>query len=257
MSEFFNYQSPYRTNIFLDLNLYERIIPLIGIAIIIYFIYKYRESFRSNKNLDKRFRYTMAIVLFLLYSSHYILRFVLYGFDTIILPFHLCGIAMAFAIFLLFTNNKAIYSFVLMTGVLGSIISFINPIIGYDSSYYRYYQFFFAHGILFITPLYYFIVYKWYPGKKDLLKGYWILQALALFMIIFNYFMGTDFMFMFIDPDKLEKFPMIQYLGGIPYYILVAEVVVGLYFIGSYILFRYLNTKEQNVPLEGGVYENN
>ena len=64
-------------------------------------------------------------------------------------------------------------------------------------------------------------------------------------------------MFMFIDPDKIEKFPMIQYLGGIPYYILVAEVVVGLYFYGSYKLFSYLDKKEKILPLKEEYNENN
>ena len=257
MREFFNYQSPYRTNIFLDLTIWERIIPLILIGMGIYFIYKYRETFRKNKDIDRNFRITMGVVLFGFYASHYVLRFALYGWDTIVLPFHLCGIAMAFAIVLLFTNNKAIYSFVLMTGVLGSIISFVNPIIGYNAAYYRYYQFFFAHGILFITPLYYFIVHQWIPGKKEVIIGYLILQLLAKFMLVFNYVMGTDFMFMFLDPDKIDKFPVIRYLGGIPYYLIVAEVVIGLYFYGSYMLFKYLRENDKEMLVEGGLYENN
>ena len=165
---------------------------------------------------------------------------------------------MAFAVYLLFTNNKAVYSFVLLTGILGSLISISSPVIGYDSSYYRYYQFFFAHGILLITPLYYLIVYKWVPSGKEVLTGYIILQVLAKFMLLFNYVMGTDFMFMFLDPSKIDKFSMIKYIGGIPYYLLVTEVVIGLYFYGSYKLFSYLNKrKKEVVPFEGGVYENN
>ena len=258
MREFFNYQSPYRTNIFLDLNLFERVIPLLGIAFVIYLIYKYRETIRNSTEIDKKIRYILGTLLLVFYSSHYILRFALYGLDTIILPFHLCSISMAFAIYLLFSNNKSIYSFVLMTGILGSIISFGNPIIGYDSSYYRYYQFFFAHGILLITPLYYLIVFEWIPSKKEVLTGYIILQVLAKFMLLFNYVMGTDFMFMFLDPAKIDKFPLLKSLGGIPYYLIIAEIVIASYFYGSYKLFSYLNKKDRfTISFEGGEYENN
>lgn len=257
MREFFNYQSPYRTNIFLELSLAERIIPIIIVMIIIYLLYKYKDVFKNNKQLDKKVRYTLGFLLFGLYSSHYILRFALYGFDTIILPFHLCAIAMAFAIYLLFTNNKTIYTFVLMTGILGALISFSSPVIGYDASYYRYYQFFFAHGILLITPIYYLFVYDWFPSKKEVIKGYIILQVLAKFMLLFNYVMGTDFMFMFLDPSRIDKFPMIEYIGGIPFYLIVAEIVIGLYFYGSYKLFSYLNKGKDSITLEGGEYENN
>lgn len=258
MREFFNYQSPYRTDIFLDLNVFERVLPIIGIALVIYYIYKYRDVLRNKRHIDTNIRITLGVSLFVLYASHFILRFALYGLDTIVLPFHLCSVAMAFAIYLLFTNNKVIYSFVLMTGVLGSIVSLSYPIIGYDSSYYRYYQFFFAHGILLVTPLYYLIVYRWVPSKKEVFKAYIILQILAKFMLVFNYFMGTDFMFMFLDPSKLDKFPIIKYLGGIPYYLIVAELVIGLYFYGSYKLFSYLKKeKESRISYKGGEYESN
>jgi len=213
--------------------------------------------FRENNDLDKKVRYSLGVLLFGLYASHFILRFALYGFDTIVLPFHLCSIAMTFAIYLLFTNNKTVYSFVLLTGVLGSVISLVSPVIGYDAMYYRYYQFFFAHGILLITPLYYLLVHGWLPSKKEVLAGYIILQILAKFMLLFNYVMGTDFMFMFLDPSKIEKFPTITYIGGIPFYLLVAEIVVGLYFYGSYKLFSYLDKKEKILPLKEEYNENN
>jgi len=241
MTEFFNYQSPYRTGIFLELNFAELTIPLIIIGVIIYIIYRYKDRFRDNPGLDKKMRYILGTSLLVFYSSHYIFRFALYGFDTIILPFHLCGITMAFAIYLLFTNNKNVYSFVLLTGVIGSLISFMSPVIGYDSSYYRYYQFYFAHGLLLITPLYYFIVHKWYPKGKEVLNGFIILQVLALFMLLFNYINGTDFMFMFLDPAKIDKFPLIRLLGGIPYYLFSVELLGGLYFYGCYKLFSYLD----------------
>ena len=254
MREFFNYQSPYRTNIFMELSLFERIIPLIGVTIIIFLLFKYRYVFRKNSELDKKVRYTLGFLLFGLFASHFILRFALYGLDTIVLPFHLSSIAMVFAIYLLFTNNKSVYAFVLLAGVLGGVISLTSPVFGYNASYYRYYQFFFAHIILLITPLYYLFVHQWLPSNIEVWTGYIILQVLAKFMLLFNYVMGTDFMFMFLDPSKIDKFPAIKYLGGIPFYLIVTEIVIGFYFYGSYKFFVYLDKKkEESITLEGGI----
>lgn len=239
MKEFFNYQSPYRTDIDYPLNIWERIIPLLLIGLCIYMIYKYRNTIRDNKKIEKIIRYSMGITLLILYVSHYALRINLYGItDTINLPFHLCSIAMVLCIIMIFSKNKTIHSFVLLAGGLGAIVSLSTPILGYDSNYYRYYQFFFAHGILIIAPIYFVFVHEYIPTKKDVINGFIILQSLTIFMMIFNYYNNTDFFFMFFDPSKIEKFPMIKYLGGIPYYIIFVEIFAGLYFFGSYKLFK-------------------
>jgi hypothetical integral membrane protein (TIGR02206 family) len=238
MQEFFNYQSPYRTNIFLDLNVWERIIPFIVVIGSILAIVRFRTTLRNNRGLDKGLRYGFGVLLLALYVSHYALRFYWYGFDTIVLPFHLCSIAMAMAIYLLFTNKQTIFTFVLLLGVLGAFISYVYPVLGYDSHYYRYYQFMIAHGILFITPIYYLIVHNYRPSKKDIIQSFVIIQAIAVVLMVFNYYMDTDFMFLFLDPSKIDKYPVIQYVGGIPFYLVFVELLGMLYFYGAYRLFE-------------------
>ena len=245
MSQFFDYRSHYRTGIFHDITIFERIIPLILIGIAIYILFKKKDIIRENKVLEKRIRYGMAIALAVLYISHYALRINLYGWtDTIVLPFHLCSIAMFVCVIMLFTMNKALHSFVLLAGTLGVVVSLSNPIIGYNFKYYRYYQFMFAHGILLIAPLYVSFVHNYLPSKKDVINGFIILQTLAIFMGVFNYFNNTDFFFMFVDPAKLEKFSVIKYVGGIPYYLIFVEVAALAYFYGSYRLFERIRNRK-------------
>ena len=244
MSGFFDYRNHYRTNIFHELNIFERFIPIVIILALLWLIIKYKDVLKENKKLDKILVYTMGGLLTVLYLSHYALRIHLYGFaDTIVLPFHLCSIAMFFCIIQLFTRNKTIHSFVLLAGVLGAVVSLSMPVIGYDARFYRYYQFMFAHGILFLAPLYFMIVHQFIPSKKDVTKAHLILVVISLFMIVFNYYNNTDFFFMFIDPDKIEKFPMINYFGGIPYYIIVVHILAAAYFYGAGVFFKELRIK--------------
>ena len=243
--KFFDYQSPYRTNVFLELNMYERIIPIIVLLLMIYVIYRYKDVLREDKRLDKIVRISGGILLFVLYSSHYILRFRLYGFDTIILPFHLCSISMFLAVILLFTNNRTLFAFVMMTGIAGGIISLVNPILGYNSAYYRYYQFMIAHGILVMIPFYYMFVYRFLPSTKEIYVSFMILQGIAVFMAIFNYYMNTDFMFLFLDPDKIEKFPAIKKFGGIPFYIVWVELVGLTYHFVTDKIIRFIENKDE------------
>ena len=244
MAEFFNYQSPYRTDIFIKLTTVEKFLPIAIIILIAVLLFKYKDKFISNETLDKKFRITVGIVFTIIYLSHYLLRFALYGFDTIILPFQLCSISMFLAIVLLFTKNKTIFNFVLFTGILGGLISLLFPVIGYDSSYYRYYQYEIAHGILILTPIYFVAVYNYVPTKIETIYSFLILQGIMVFMLILNYYIGTDFMFVFLDPAKIDKFPVIAKFGGIPLYILWMEIVgVLAYYLEYKVINFFCKTK--------------
>ena len=237
---FFTYESPYRTGVFMDLTFLEYILPMVVILVLAIIIIHHRNLFQLSERRDRVFRLSVATVFLIIYASHYILRFRLYGFDTIILPFQLCSISMFLAIILLYTKNKVLYSFVLYTGVLGGIISLLTPIIGYDASYYRYYQFYIAHGLLILTPIYFTAVHNYYPTYKTTMISLYIFQGLIVFMGIFNYIYGTDFLFVFLDPSKIDKFPAIRYFGGIPYYIILGEIAVFTLFYTMYQIMKKL-----------------
>ena len=231
MVNFFNYESPYRTGIFIKLNLVEKFLPIIIVFVMAILIFKFSDKFKNNKVLDKRVRIIVGIGFAIIYLSHYILRFALYGFDPIILPFQLCSISMFFAIILLFTKNKTIFNFVFYTGILGGLISLFIPTFGYNSGYYRYYQYEVAHGVLILIPIYFLAVYEYVPMKNETIKAFLTLQIISIFIVIFNYYAKTDFMFIFIDESKIEKFPIISKFGGIPLYLLWIEIVgIAAYF---------------------------
>ena len=234
MTGFFAYESPYRTGNFISLTPVEYVVPFIVLGMVVGLLIYYRKSLRDNTVLQRQMEIGFGILFLVLYVSHYALRFSLYQFDTIILPFQLCGISMMFAIYLLFSQNKQVHTFVLFTGVLGGIISLFTPVIGYDSHFYRYYQFYGAHILLIVTPIYFMVIKGYFPTKNNTIIAFVILQSLAIFMGFFNYFNNTDFMFIFVDPDKINKFPVIANFGGIPYYLIWVELVAILAFIGLY-----------------------
>ena len=236
LADFFNYKSPYRVENYTELEMYklstlEYILPILFVfvsaVLLIYF-----------RNYFKNVRLYAGVVFVVIYLSHYVFRFALYGFDTIVLPFQLCSISMFLAIILIITKSRTIHSFVLYTGVLGGLISLFIPVYLNDSSYYRYYQYVLAHSLLILTPIYFMAVHDYIPSKKETIYGFLILQTIATFMVIFNYFMGTDFMFVFINADKIEKFPVIENFGGIPLYLLWVEIVGITIYTIAYNLIR-------------------
>lgn len=243
MADFFTYTSHYRTGVYHDLNTFEWLFPVFILFVLAFLIFKYKDIFKSNELFDKRLRIYVGIGFTILYLSHYLLRFAIYGFDTLMLPFQLCSISMLLAIILIFTKNRTIYAFVLFTGIAGGLISLLIPIIGYDSSYYRYYQYMIAHGILILTPLYSMAVHGFHPSKRETIYAYIMLQIAAKFMLIFNYFLGTDFMFVFLDPVKAEKFPAINNFGGIPLYLILVELATIIWFVLAYFGIKFLKNR--------------
>lgn len=253
---FFTYESPYRTGQFIELSSWEYTIPFVVLAALIIALLYFRDALRNQPIVQRIVERTVGTIFTIVYLSHYILRFRLYGFDTLILPFQLCGISMLFAIILLFTRHKTIHAFVLYTGVLGGLVSLITPVMGYDSSFYRYYQFYIAHILLILTPLYFLIVKQYYPSKVETIRAFMVLQSLAIFMGIFNVIYGTDFMFIFFDPDKVNKFPMIARFGGVPWYLIWVELtgILAFYVFYQGIAFvqrRSLNNSTYNNDIGG------
>lgn len=246
MIGFFMYESPYRTGHFANLSLAEYVIPFFVLGFLLFILFYYRDILRQNERLRKTIQYTSGTIFLILYSSHYLLRFNLYGFDTIILPFQLCSISMFFAIILLFTKQRSIYTFVLFTGVLGGIISLFTPVMGYNSMFYRYYQFYGAHILLIVTPIYFMIAEGYFPTKRETVYAFGILQSLAIFMGFFNYFMNTDFMFIFVDPAKIVKFPAIGLFGGIPWYLILVEITGIIAFYLLYQVTSFIQHKQLN-----------
>jgi len=253
LTEFFNYNSPYRSDYYFDtgnfeyqLTNFEWLFPIFMLVFFAVLIVVFKQVFKKNPELDKKVRIYTGFIFLALFLSHFILRFVLYGFDTIVLPFQLCSISMVLAIILLFTKNRTIFSFVLYAGVAGGLISLFFPIIGYDSSFYRYYQFMGAHILLILTPIYFMAVHGYVPNKKETIYGFLILQGLATFMVIFNAIVGTDFMFVFINADKIDKFPILSNFGGIPYYLIVVEIVGLSYYVIAYNAIKFFSNRIQS-----------
>jgi len=253
LANFFDYRSHYRTGIYYDLTTIEWLLPIAIVITLGVLIVIFRDKFKNNKRLEKRFRTYIGIFFAIIYLSHYSLRFALYKWDYINLPFQLCSISMFLSIVLIFTKNKTVFTFVLYTGVLGGFISLFFPIIGYDSNFYRYYQYMFAHGLLILTPIYFVAVHDYIPGKKETVYSFLILQAIATFMLIFNTIIGTDYMFVFINEDKADKFPIINKLGGIPLYLLWVEIAgVTAYFIEYKVIHFFYRPKklEEEIIIE-------
>ena len=144
------------------------------------------------------------------------------------LPLHLCGIMWFIAIYTLFTKKKWAFEMLLFIGMPGGIHSLLTPELPHGETLLHKIDFFVGHGGLVLAPLYALFILKMSPRKSAWIKSFLKLQILVIFVGIFNYIFGSNYMYLSYPP--IADNPLIpnenSVFGGWPYYILIFEFAV-------------------------------
>lgn len=236
MKEFFDYSTNFghRTTIL------EILIPIFITFTIIYCISRFRYKIKTNIKIDKLFRICMLVSLSIFYISNYILLWMQTGFNIHKLPLQLCSISALLCIILLLTNNKKIFNFVIFSGVLGGIGSILSPDVSCSWMYYRYYQFMGMHSLIAIVPMYYAIIYKYLPSKREAINVFIIIQTLAVIMGILNTIFNTDYLYVGFSGNIGPKGTIIECFGESTFYLINYEIFIISVFFIWFILFRLI-----------------
>lgn len=239
MYEFFNYVTVFDHKI----TVLEIGIPLLFIAIIIILIFTFRNKLRLDSKTDKIVRSILFILLLTFYVSNYILLWTQSSIKISNLPLQLCPISALLCILLLINKNKKIFNFVIFTGVLGGIGSVLSPDVSCSFIYYRYYQFMGMHMLIAIVPIYYAIVYKYLPNKKEAIEIFVAVHILAVFMGIFNTIFNTDYMYISFTKNIGPRGTILASFGEGYMYIITFEVFVAVLFIIWFYVVRFIFRK--------------
>lgn len=239
MYEFFNYV----TNFNHKMTILEIWIPMLVMAIIIGLIFVFRNKLSLVSKADKIVRFVLFTFLFTFYISNYILLWTQSSLKVSNLPFQLCPISALLCTLLLISNSKKIFNFVIFTGVLGGIGSVLSPDISCSFMYYRYYQFMGMHMLIAIVPIYYAIVYKYLPNKKEAIETFVAVHILAVFMGIFNTIFSTDYMYVSFTKNIGPRGTILQYLGDGYMYLITFEVFVAILFVVWFYTVRFIFRK--------------
>ncbi|MGX4600351.1 TMEM164-related integral membrane acyltransferase [Faecalimicrobium sp. JNUCC 81] len=239
MSEFFNYVTVFdhKTTVL------EIGIPMLFIAIIIILIFTFRNKLSLGSKADKIVRFILFILLLTFYVSNYILLWTQSSIKISNLPLQLCPISALLCILLLINKNKRIFNFVIFTGVLGGIGSVLSPDVSCSFIYYRYYQFMGMHMLIAIVPIYYAIVYKYLPNKKEAIETFVAVHILAVFMGIFNTIFKTDYMYVSFTKNIGPRGTILAALGEGYMYFITFEVFVAVLFIIWFYVVKFIFRK--------------
>jgi hypothetical integral membrane protein (TIGR02206 family) len=166
--------------------------------------------------------------------------------DTLLhLPLHLCATSAVLIMIFLTTRKQIILEILFIQGIVGAIVTFVFPSTASFPYEYDYWRFFLSHTILYLVPIYYFIVEGFRPNRRTLIIAFIAAHVFAAIAITMNLIIDHDYMYLNPDNERnlFHFIPIhnaIPFLGNWPGVILFGEMLVfPVYFI-FYGLFRWL-----------------
>lgn len=151
------------------------------------------------------------------------------------LPLELCSISLYVSVILLWTGNKRLYPFVLFAGIGGALQAIATPDLEVGFPHFRYFQFFYVHGGIIFTALYFTWIKNNRPTLRHVFETMIVLNLLACLVFIINIIVNGNYMFL---REKPKMGSALDYLGAYPYYIISLEGVALLTFIVLWLLFK-------------------
>jgi hypothetical integral membrane protein (TIGR02206 family) len=197
----------------------EHIISLLLIVLVVILMYLYRSRIKEMHSI----RYILVISLALSEVSYQ--YWALYNeiwTVKVYLPLQLCSLNILLCIFLLLTENKKLFAFVYLFGFTGALQGLITPELYQQPWHFRFIQYFFAHGFIVWTAMYYAIVKSFRITWGRFFKSFLWLNFYAACVFVINILLNTNYMFLMSKPGSAS---LMDLLGPHPWYIIGLEII--------------------------------
>ncbi|WP_459500382.1 YwaF family protein [Bacillus sp. C1] len=222
----------------------QHVIILLIIGIGAYFLYHCQDILREQQ-WNMMVRYIMA---FLFIGSEigldvWQMKAGIFQLSTS-LPFELCTISLLLATIMLVTKSYKIYEIVFFTGIIGASQAILTPNLQYAFPHFRFIEYFIAHVLLILAPLFMTWVEGYRPTLRSIKRTMIFLNILIPMVSFVNYKTGGNYMFL---AHKLDTPSLLDLLGPHPYYIISLEIAA---FIGCLILYMPFARSEKDMQKE-------
>ncbi len=202
-------------------------IAIVSIVLILLFAKKIKQS-----KYEKKIKVSFAILLVVLEVSYHIHNIIN---GVVSVPLHISSFSTILSIIILLTDNEKLFNTLFFFGVLGGIAAFVMPdMLHYTYYHYRFYNFVLIHVGIMIVPLYYYKAYNYEVKLKSMYRIYLFLLVIAPIIILANFLLDKNYMFIGQKPDIIAK-----YLPEWPYFILVYLLIILVLFHALYLVMHF------------------
>ena len=214
--------------------------PIIFVFILTIVFFIFRDKIRESK--ARQILPYVLLGLMLIFEINLMLTIVKAPFvplcDTMThLPLHLCSTSAVMILVFLITRKQIVLEILFFQGIIGAIVTFVFPNISSFPYEYDYWRFFLSHSLLYLVPIYYFIVEDFRITKKTLLYAFIAAHSIAAVAVIINLIINHDYMYLVPDNTRnlfafIPIHDAIPFLGNWPGVILFGEALIfPIYFI--------------------------
>lgn len=197
----------------------EHIFTLLVIVLIVIMMYLFRFRIKEMHSI----KYVLLISLALseagyqcwaLYNEIWTVK--------LYLPLQLCSLNILLSMILLLTDNKKLFAFVYLFGFTGALQGLLTPELYQHAWHFRFIQYFFAHGLIVWTAMYYAIVKSFRISWGRFFKSFLWLNLYAACVYVINFLLNTNYMFLMSKPGNAS---IMDLLGPHPWYIIGLELI--------------------------------
>ncbi len=182
---------------------------------------------RAGKKVSAK---TLAIVLLVVHIPYQLNAFLPQNFSIHhSIPLQICDLAWVVCTVALWSQSRWSSRLIYFWGLTLIPQALLTPAVKFDFPHFVYLGFWIDHGLVFMCTLYIIFVLKFRPNRRDFLWAYGFTLGWGLFVLSFNSYFGTNYMFLNQKPEK----SVLDLFGPWPIYLIVEAFVVGIvwYFI--------------------------
>jgi hypothetical integral membrane protein (TIGR02206 family) len=221
----------------------------LGTLLVIVLLNLWLLRFRGADEATRRkVRWGLAIVLYNAESSWHIWNLAI-GTWTIqtMLPLHMCSVLIWLTGFMVITKNYSIYEFVYFLGIGGALQALLTPDVGiYGFPHFRYFQTFFAHGLLITSGIYMTVVEGLRPTWKSILRVFIVANIYMIPVYFINSAIGSNYLMINQKPPMAT---IMDLLPAWPWYIPWLDVIGLATCLLLYLPFIIKDGRAQKVAL--------
>lgn len=185
----------------------------------------------------------IGIIIFMSYVAWAALELAAGTFDVRKhLPFQLCRFTNIVVILMLNFRSKFWFEILYFWVVTGVLQATFTPDFHQDFPHFYYFRYWIGHPGMFIAIAYAMIVFGMRPTWKGYRNAFIATNVYALFTIILNVSIGSNYFFTMGKPATASA---LDYFGPWPWYILVCEGVILLQGAIFYLPFHFQRKNEE------------
>lgn len=162
------------------------------------------------------------------------------------IPLHLCNFLPFVLIWVYFTKSRKVWGTVFFWIVLGVSQANLTPSVQFSLFHYDAIRYWMVHMGLVLLALYPALIWKWDLERKDILRTVGWLNVAAALIFGINLLLGSNYMYVMAKPPGTTFFSL---LPPWPAYILVLEVILVIWSLMVYALFKWIRAKAKGSPI--------